>query len=269
MANDDYSYDETQIFHPPDEAQIAVRGKVENLFKKKKEKVFFSRQIEVMFEDEHFHWITNRAIREMVEERVISFKERKLKTEGSIHLLWNTKNRYYKREAKDVVRLVDEYADPNIGAAIGLHGELMILEGFARHEFVMKGRNTKAFREKAWDESDHNLDFIFERDNVTYGMEVKNTLGYMDYDELKIKIRLCKYLGLKPVFVARMLPRTWINEIIKSGGFALILKYQLYPLTHKELAKRIQKKFGLPVDAPKMIEDGTMERFMKWHRKNV
>lgn len=67
------------------------------------------------------------------------------------------------------------------------------------------------------------------------------------------------------MFVARMLPRTWINELIESGGFALILKYQLYPWTHKDIAARVAKGLGLPVDAPKALADGTMKRFVRWH----
>jgi len=47
------------------------------------------------------------------------------------------------------------------------------------------------------------------------------------------------------------------------------MKYQLYPLSHKELAKRVAKEFGLPVDAPRVIEDGTMGRFLKWHMKQT
>jgi len=54
-----------------------------------------------------------------------------------------------------------------------------------------------------------------------------------------------------------------------AGGFALILKYQLYPWSHHELAKRVAKELKLPVDAPKAIEDGTMVRFLRWHRKLV
>jgi hypothetical protein len=165
--------------------------------------------------------------------------------------------------------LVEEYADPNIGGVIGLHGEFMVLEGFARSEFVMRGRNTRAFGGRLWMESDHNLDFIFEKDGQAYGLEIKNTLGYMDYREFQIKIRLCRFLGIRPVFVARMLPRTWMNELIKAGGFGLILKYQLYPWSHKVLAQRVAAELGLPVDAPRVLNEGTMKRFLAWHRKNL
>lgn len=145
----------------------------------------------------------------------------------------------------------------------------MVLEGFARCEFVMRGRNTRAYAGREWVETAHELDFVFDRDGVAYGVEVKNTLRYMEYDELRTKIRMCEALGLKPVFAARMLPKSWIKEVVDSGGFALIMKYQLYPWTHRGLALQVRKELELPVDAPRALEQGTMERFMRWHRRNV
>jgi hypothetical protein len=165
--------------------------------------------------------------------------------------------------------LVEEYADPNIGGVVGLHGEFMVLEGFARCEFVMRGRNTREFGGRSWTLTGHNLDFIFERDGLAYGVEVKNTLGYMDYDEFHTKVEICQFLGLRPVFAARMLPKTWINELVLAGGYGLILKYQLYPWSHKELAKRVARELGLPVDAPRALAEGTMQRFLGWHRKHL
>lgn len=231
--------------------------------------MFFSRQIEVRHEDVYFHWITNRALRELRDTGVIHGETRPLSSGGSINLLWHRSYRFYRRSAARLLALVEEYADPNIGGVVGLHGEFMVLEGFARSEFVMRGRSTRGFAGKTWTETDHNLDFIFERDGQAYGIEVKNTLGYMEYEEFQTKVRLCQFLGIRPVFVARMLPRTWMNELITAGGFGLILKYQLYPWSHKELARRVAGELGLPVDAPRALNEGTMQRFLAWHRKNL
>jgi hypothetical protein len=66
-----------------------------------------------------------------------------------------------------------------------------------------------------------------------------------------------------------MLPKSWIHELNNLGGFALILKYQLYPWTHRELAKRVNGELGLPVDAPRALEQGTMSRFLKWHSEKL
>jgi hypothetical protein len=54
-----------------------------------------------------------------------------------------------------------------------------------------------------------------------------------------------------------------------AGGFVLVLKYQLYPWTHRELARTVREDLGLPVDAPRALAEGTMERFVRWHRKRV
>jgi hypothetical protein len=194
---------------------------------------------------------------------------RKLSTGTSVKLIWHKGYRFYKRSAGQLVTLVEEYSDPNIGAALGLHGETMVLEGFARTQFVMASRNTREYQGKVWVDTEHNLDFIFERDGIAYGIEVKNTLGYMDREEFLLKIKLCEWLGIKPVFVCRMLPRSWIYDLNKSGGFALILKYQLYPWTHRELARRVSDVLSLPVDAPRYLAEGTMNRFLKWHSKNL
>lgn len=183
--------------------------------------------------------------------------------------MWDRRNRYYRREAARVVKLVEEYANPNVGAAIGLHGEAMVLEGFARRQFVLLGRNTRTFEGTIWNRTAHDLDFIFRRDGVDYGVEVKNTLGYMDHPEMEIKIELCRELGLRPVFVARMLPKTWVNEINTADGFALILKYQLYPWAHGDLARRVREELGLPVDSPRALAEGTIDRFIRWHRRHV
>lgn len=257
-----------QVDGPPaDVHQEAARATLEQLFEEQRERVFFSRQLEVWYEGRWFHWITNRALRELIAAGTIRSEVRRLATGGSVNLMWHRGYRYYRREATRLVRLIDEYSDPNIGAALGLQGEAMVLEGFAKQQFVMRGRNTQAFEGRQWTETGHDLDFVFERDDTAYGVEVKNTLGYMQHDELEIKIRLCHEIGLIPVFAVRMLPKSWTNEVIRAGGFALILKYQLYPWAHRELARRVRDELGLPVDAPRALEDGTVGRFVTWHER--
>jgi hypothetical protein len=66
-----------------------------------------------------------------------------------------------------------------------------------------------------------------------------------------------------------MLPKIWIEDVRRAGGFCLILKYQLYPWAHRDVAERVARELGLPVDAPRSLEKGTMERFERWHRKQL
>ena len=110
---------------------------------------------------------------------------------------------------------------------------------------------------------------IFEKDGIGYGIEVKNTLGYMDKKEFELKIKMCHYLEIKPVFIARMLPGSWIHVLKNEGGFALILKYQLYPEFLDELVSRMKIELQLPAECPKSLFEGTLRRFDNWHKKHV
>ncbi len=128
----------------------------------------------------------------------------------------------------------------------------------------MIAEGAKSYKDVTWTYSDHNLDFIFEKNGIGFGIEVKNTLGYLDVDEFVTKIRLAIYIGVKPVFAVRALPKTWAQALIRAGGYAMIMGFQFYPWAHKALAKEIQQKLMLPVDTPKEIQLGTMQRFENW-----
>lgn len=49
--------------------------------------------------------------------------------------------------------------------------------------------------------------------------------------------------------------------------FALLLKYQLYPKYFKDLAEKLRKELSLPIGTPKVLEDGTIQRFDNYHYK--
>lgn len=265
MSNGDFDEPLPGAAERHDAREDQARLVLEEFIEVHRDSVFFSRQLEVRYEDEWYHWITNRALRELVGRGLIRTEVSELKTGGSINLMWHKSHRYYRRDAKAVVKLVEEYADPNIGGALGLQGEALVLEGFARSQFVMRGRDARSHEGRKWIQTDHDLDFVFERDGRVYGVEVKNTLRYIDYREFRTKIQMCRELGITPVFAVRMLPKSWIHELNEAGGFALILKHQLYPWAHRDLARRVKSELGLPVDAPRSLQEGTMARFLRWH----
>jgi hypothetical protein len=247
-----------------DSEEAKARARLLAHFEDNPQSVFYSRQLEVLFEREYFHWVTNRALRGLVAERRVISESRRLDLGSEIKLIWNRKYRFYKRAAGEVYDLVNRYSTAASDGTLGLQGEHLVLAAFARQRFLLTGEATKEHAGQEWTETGHNLDFIFEKDGVSYGIEVKNTLGYLDLDEFAAKIKLSLHLGLKPVFAVRSLPRTWIDALIQAGGYAMIMGYQFYPWTHADLANEIREKLGLPVDTPRRIEVGTMERFERW-----
>jgi hypothetical protein len=51
-----------------DSEEEKARARVLAHFEDNPDNVFYSRQIEILFEHEYFHWVTNRALRRLVEE---------------------------------------------------------------------------------------------------------------------------------------------------------------------------------------------------------
>jgi hypothetical protein len=205
----------------------------------------------------------------MAEAGEINTEKRNLKIGTVLTLYWHPSFRYYKREAQGLVNVVDEYSEAVIGSALGDHGELLVLQGFAKFGYLIKGLNVNSYNGQTWQLTDHDLDIIMEKDSIAHGVEVKNRLAYIDKKEFDIKIQICNHLQIKPVFVNRMLPKIWIEELRSQGGFALILKYQLYPTLLSNQARLLREQFYLPVDSPRALMDGTIQRFENWHKKNA
>jgi hypothetical protein len=55
----------------------------------------------------------------------------------------------------------------------------------------------------------------------------------------------------------------------QAGGYVLMLKYQMYPLSHVELARAVREELGLPIQAPAALWDSTVRRFTDWHDARV
>lgn len=270
MSEDDIvDLDVSDEERPPDPQVSRARADILTFVEANESSVFYSRQLEVHFEDTYFHWVSNRAIRELISLGKVAHGTYPLRTGNQVHLLWNPRFRYYKRSAKRVAELVASFSENEFARLVGYTGEMLVLEAFARTGFSLVGRNVRSYKGRSWELSSHDLDFIWARDGFTYGVEVKNALGYIREDELKLKIRLCEHLGITPVFVVRMMPKTWINMVREEGGFTLILKYQLYPLSHVQLARAVREELGLPVDAPRALWDSTIGRFTTWHEDRV
>jgi hypothetical protein len=101
------------------------------------------------------------------------------------------------------------------------------------------------------------------------GAEIKNRLGYIPREEFEAKLLMCGYLGLVPLFIARMMPRTYIEQVRQAGGFSLLMKYQFYPISHRELAHQVKNELQLPVDCPARLQDTTLQRFLNWHLEKL
>jgi hypothetical protein len=265
----DPELEEAEEPRPRDGVVDEAKADLKRFFEEHSESVFYQRQVQVIFEDKYFHWITSHALLELVAEVAIAAESLPLPGTGIITIYRARSHRYWRRQADEIIGLVSAFSDPAFTAALGAQGELMFDAALASAGFIPKDRKVRRYEGRIWTESGHDLDRIYLRDDVAYGAEIKNTLGYIGRDELLVKLKMCKHLGVRPLFIVRMAPKNYINEVQKEGGFTLVFKYQLYPFGQKAFADRVKTTLGLWTDSPARISEGTVDRFLKWHLRRL
>ena len=246
-----------------DEAKQRLRA----LLRLRADEVFYLQQLKVLLEDEYFHWITDRALHELLTEGVVVRHRIQLPEGSFVDFYWARGARYWRRKVDTLAKLVREYGRADLG--LGPHAEMLHTAALAKRRFIPVAENVRELGSHKWKKTGHNLDRIFERDGVHYGTEIKNTLAYIGRSELQTKLEICDALGLTPLFIVRMAPKSYIDLVRKRGGFTLVIKWQLYPFGHGELARRVRAQTGLPTDSPRAVADGTVERLLKWHSRRI
>lgn len=238
------------------------------IFSENPKSVFYQRQLQVIFESKYFHWVTVRALAELVDERLVASEELPLPS-GRIIFYRSPSYRYWKRAANEIVGLVSRFSTPEFAHALGAQGETMFDAALGWGGFTPKAKKVRVYREREWTGSGHDLDRVYERDGAEYGAEIKNTLSYIEKEELLFKLVMCKHLRLVPLFIVRMAPKNYVKLVAEHGGFTLIFKYQLYPFGQKGFADEVRARLRLPTDSPARIEDGTVKRLLDWHLKRL
>ena len=242
---------------------------IRELYEANKDNVYFIRQLQVKFEKKYFHWITNNAIIGLY--KIGYLKDLRIpKASGtSTRYFFHKSNRYPKRTINEMEKIIEEYSQDHITRSCGHRAEDLFCIAFAKHGFMPISSKVREFNKKKWERSNNDLDFVFERDGIAYGCEIKNKLGYIEKKELEIKLEMCAFFGVKPLFIMRYSPKTYNKMIYENGGYAMIYEAQIYELSQEELVSKIKKVLGLPVICSKAIPDGIMERFERWHVKQI
>lgn len=274
MDYDFYDYEDIEEAEWPEEwprdAKIdEAREELTKFFKERAEGVYYLKQLEVFLEKRFFHWITAKAANELIEEGFLGKEEVPLQRGTSVKFVFNRRLRYYKMPINKSIKIIREYANPTIAIACGRQAEVLFFNALTNKGFLSKGQEVIEYDGKKWTETEHDLDFIIEKDNVAYGCEVKDRWDYIERDELTIKLKMCEFFGIKLLFIMRHSPKTYNWEIIQRGGYVMIFETQIYPFGQKELVEKIKEVLGLPVDCPRAIPEGIIDRFMKWHKRSA
>lgn len=256
---------------PRDAAIDRAKEAIREVVGERSGEVFYGRQLEIMLERDFYHWITGFAAGELVDEGALGSEKVELERGSNVRIkfIFAPTHRYRKRQIKLATAVIREFSRPEIGRACGVQAEVLFELALLKRGFGLRGENVRGYGGKVWTMTDHNLDFILERDGQAYGVEVKNRLDYIDREELRIKLALCRYLGLRPLFIMRAAAKSYNYEVIEQGGFALIFHTQIYPPGQEKLVELIRNALQLPVVCSRAIPDGIVDRFVRWHEGRV
>lgn len=276
--SDDYGYfDEFEDYEPeelqplPRDTKIDEAKEVfmEDLFDRNAHEVYYERQIEVKYERKFFHWISAKALKELVKENAINTSLLHLQNNVPIRFYWSRQNqnlnRYWKRQAQRVRKIVQSFSTNEVTDLLGHTGETLFDQAMPWFGFMPIAKNARSYGGKTWTQTGDNLDRIFVKDGIAYGTEIKNTLRYIPRDEMERKTAMCQFLEIRPLFIVRMAPASYIYETLQNGGFTIVFEYHLYPLSHLKLAQQISSVLGIKADAPPSLREGTVKRLLKNH----
>lgn len=258
--------EELEEEYPRDKYVDDAKADLLEFFNEKKNETFYLKQIVIFFEKKYYHWITAKAVSELVEEGQLKENRVSFGKNRELRFIFHKRNRYYKRQSEQKALIVNEFSEPNITLAVGELADVLFSLALSKKGFKIEGEDVNEFKGKKWTKTNHNLDLILSNDNIEYGTEIKNKLEYIGKKELDIKLDICDYLSIRPLFIMRFAPKSYIDEIRNRGGFTLIFETQIYPLGQEYLVDKIKKDLNLPVMCSKAIPEGIINRFIKWHK---
>jgi len=248
---------------PRDRKIDEAKEKLVALFIENPKGVFYEHQLEIFLERQFYHWITGKALHELVAEEKVASELLTLSGAVQIRLYHLKSHRGWRRQAKEILNLVRTFSSEDFSRGLGRHGEQMVDAALPRIGFVRLGRDVRTYNGRTWSATDHDLDRIYQYQDLVFGAEIKNRLSYMDLKDIETKIRICRQLGVIPFFIVRMFPKSYFDMVYREGGLTLLLEYQLYPHGQHRLAQEVKQKLQIKVDCPPEIYDSTLERLLR------
>jgi len=270
---DDFDYEKYYPDFSSDPAFVACRDSLIRFFRRK-QTPFYLTQLEVLLEKQYFHWITYRAITSLVSDGYL--KEYRLTTKYGSPVIFVVRSssanegreKLISTHIKSKIKLIESISDPHFTNIIGKHLQFLVKAELRANGFTITSWDSNEFQGRKWTKTGHDLDFIATHQRgFAIGVEVKNTLPYIPKAEFDVKLEMCKYLRLKPIFAVRWMPKSYIYEAYKNGGFGWLFEYQAYPIGFDAMCRKVNKSFGVPVKVMPELAPDAQARFSNWVKK--
>ena len=204
----DQPFEEFEVFEeiPRDSTIEDAKNAVEQYFSENPKSILYTTQTEVLFEKDFFHWVTGKAIRELVDNHTLTqslvplYPDKPAPRVKFIHL---PAIRYTKRIISRKLEIIRENSAEPVGRGCGRQAELLFSRALMNKKFNLLAEGAREWNGRQWTETGHDLDYIFERDGLTYGCEIKNRFEYIGREEMDTKVEMCRFLDIIPLFIVR------------------------------------------------------------------
>ncbi len=250
---------------------------------------YYQHQLQVLYEDKFFDWVVTAALNGLVSDGYLEVFDGKntLGLEqmgnkiGRMKFYANTdairtdrERQLMKKHVVSTAKLVSRYSDADITRMLGAQLESLVKSQLQISQFEIMGVHTSEYLGRKWTNTNHNLDFIAKKKgkDFTIGVEVKNTLGGMDSEEIDTKIDICRYLGIVPVFAVRWNGQ-YVNCVYKQGGFSWFFKTQIFPLGQERFVDQLFTRLSagprlkFPVTVRNSLPEKAVRVFDGWVRR--
>jgi hypothetical protein len=91
----------------------------------------------------------------------------------------------------------------------------------------------------------------------------------MEKDEFGVKLDMCKFLGLVPLWILRNAPAVQFEQIKPYNGFILKFKAQMYPPGQEPLVRDMWEKMRLPASVWKEVPEKSANIFLRQHERRI
>ncbi len=224
------------------------------------QKVVTDRELKVRLESRFFPWIVGRALDAMEKGGMIQ----SVGHVGRTSKRMRATERFfvpYGTPYDSVVSVVSEkrQVTRDINAILtahapaGFHAEHLFEDAFLSLGFAIRGREVSEFEGRRVQgikgKELPNLDFVIERDNVVYGVDVKYWIKYERSTRFEViaKVRLALQRDIVPFIVARYVDKdSMFTEVIEKGGICYPYRMLLVPSSYESLARRAASLLGYP-----------------------
>jgi hypothetical protein len=246
---DYYGEEEFVGYETPDPAVLRAEGELRKFFARRKMPYYLG-QLECMFEKKYYHWVTYNAIQRMISDGFLVLYERITKDGNRVHFVARPRDEQgiVGGHIDSTLSRLERVWAPELSEIRGKHLPALVKAELRANGFTILGENSNTYRGQTWTRTRHDLDFIAELSNGKgIGVEVKNTIPYIPREEMRIKLDICDYLGIKALFAVRWMPKSYIYEEVRPrGGFCWLFEYQAYPLGHEALCAEVVRRLNFP-----------------------